>query len=397
MVRWRVIRETCSRLTACAAARMLGLSIRQVFRLKARYKDIGAKGLVHGNRGRRPANAKPRALHDRIIELSKQVFADYNTPHFAEALAEEYGIALNEETLRRWLRRANIKPKHRHNNRSNHRRLRTRSRRFGMMLFLDGSPHLWLGPGRPRQTLILCTDDATGRPLWGGFYDQETLAGCFEVLYGVLQQYGLPHCLYLDRAGQFTTTRHGGTVRLQADTEPTAFEVAMQELAVELIFANSPQARGRGERINGSFQDRLTAELAHHGITTPPAATRYLNEQFIPRYAKRFGVPPADPDSAFRPLPANRDLRSILCRRTARAVTNDNTISYNGRHYQLLPTSRSVCVRGSTVSVQEWFDGTIHVRHPKAGWIDAILIPAQSKPRRRITTAHHDTFAVGKL
>jgi transposase len=155
MVRWRVIRETCSRLAVSEAARMLGLSTRQVFRLKARYRDNGAKGLVHGNRGRRPANAKPEALHDRVIELSKQVFADYNTSHFAEALAEEYGIALNEETLRRWLRRAGIKPKHRHSNRSNHRRLRTRKPRFGMMLFLDGSPHPWLGPARPRQTLIL--------------------------------------------------------------------------------------------------------------------------------------------------------------------------------------------------------------------------------------------------
>ncbi|MFO7651119.1 MAG: ISNCY family transposase, partial [bacterium] len=349
MVRWRVIQEACSQLTVGKAARMLGLSIRQAFRLKARYKDVGAKGLAHGNRGRRPANAKPEALRNRVLELFKQEFAGYNTPHFAEALVEEYGIALNEETLRRWLRRAGFKPKHRHNNRSNHRRCRTREPRFGMMLFLDGSPHPWLGPSRPKLTLILCTDDATGRPLWGKLYPQETLAGCFEVLYQVFQQYGLPQCLYLDRAGQFTTTRHGGTVRLQADTEPTAFEIAMQELTVEPIFANSPQARGRGERINRSFQDRLTVELAHHRITTVEAANRYINDTFIPRYAERFGVPPADPTSAFRRLPANRDLRTVLCRKSTRQVTSDNTISYLGRRYQLLPTSRSVCVRGSTV------------------------------------------------
>lgn len=217
------------------------------------------------------------------------------------------------------------------------------------------------------------------------------------MLYGVFQQYGLPHCLYLDRAGQFTTTRHGGTVRLQVAIEPTAFDVAMQQLAVALILANSPQARGRGERINGSFQDRLTAELAHHGITTPQAATRHLNQQILPGYAKRFGVPPAHPKTAIRPPPANCDLRTILCRRTARAATYDNTISCNGRHYQLLPTSRSDYVRGSDISVQQSFDGTSHVRHPRAGCIDAALIPAQPKPRRRVTTAHHDTFPVGRL
>ncbi|MFO7650770.1 MAG: hypothetical protein R6X13_05465 [bacterium] len=171
----------------------------------------------------------------------------------------------------------------------------------------------------------------------------------------------------------------------------------MQELTVEPIFAHSPQARGRGERINRSFQDRLTAELAHHRITTVEAANRYINDTFIPRYAERFGVPPADPTSAFRPLPANRDLRTVLCRKVTRQVTDDNTISYLGRRYQLLPTSRSVCVRGSTVQVQEWFDDTVHVRHPRAGWINTVPLPPQPKPRRRINTTHHDTFPVGSL
>lgn len=393
-VRVRVIRRACSDLTAGAAADMLDVTPRQVFRLKARYRADGPAGLVHGNRGRQPANARPAALRQQVLELFRSRFAQYNTPLFAEALADEHGITVNEETLRRWLRSAGIPPKHRHRNRSNHRRCRARQTRFGAWLFLDGSPHRWLGPDRPMLTLILCTDDATGRPLYGGFFPQETLNGCFEVIYHVFQRYGLPGAFYLDRASQFTTTRHGGTTRTQDDGQPTAFESAMHRLAIQLIFADSPQARGRGERINGTFQDRLVAELDHHGITTAEAATAYLNEQFIPKYVKRFGVTPSDARPAFRPVPANLDLRTVLCSRTIREVANDNTISYKGRRYQLLPRSRTVCVAGTTVLLQEWSDGSVHVRHDRAGWIDVLPLQPPPRPQHRSFPTAHDILAV---
>lgn len=397
LVRLNVVRQMFSTLSASAAARMLGLSVRQTFRLKARVRRHGDKGIVHGNRGRRPANAKPTSLRGQVLSLHRSKFSKYNDYHFAEALEEEYEIKVNRETLRRWLRDSDIPAKRRHHSRSNHRRKRERRARFGELVFIDGSPHPWFGPTRPHATLVLATDDATGMPLHGLFAAQETLNACFEVFYHVGRQYGLPATLYLDKAGQFTTTRHGGIHRFQRDDKPTHFEIAMQALVVQLIFANSPQARGRGERINESFQDRLVAELDHHGITDPAAATDYLNRVFIPRYAKRFGVKPRDTRPAFRPIPEGLDLRTVLCAKTTREVANDNTISYQHRTYQLKPNCRSVCIAGTKAQVQEWFDGTVHIRHDRAGTIPVIRLPDRPVTRHPSAPSPHDTFAVARV
>ena len=376
------------------AAQILGLSMRQAFRLKARVRARGARGVVHGNTGRRPANAKPTTLYQRVLTLRRTLFTKYNDCHFAEALEEEYGVKLNPETLRRWLRDADIPPKRRHRSQSNHRRRRERRARFGELVFIDGSPHRWFGPDLPESTLILATDDATGLPLYGRFEPEETLNGCFSAFYHVGKRYGLPEALYLDRAGQFTTTRHGGTHVFQRDDKPTHFEIAMQTLAVQLIFADSPQARGRGERINQSFQDRLVAELDHHHITDPVEATRYLNQVFIPKYARRFGVQPRDANSAFRPIPQGLDLRTVLCAKSTREVANDNTISYHGQIYQLKPNTYSVCIAGTQVAVQEWFDGSIHIRHERAGTIAVISVVDRRQPQRRPKRTPYDVFAV---
>jgi transposase len=394
LVRLRIIETTFSGRLARDAAEMLRLSVRQVFRLKARVRTQGAGGVIHGNSGRRPANAKPVDLHQRVLELRRTLFRKYNDNHFAEALEEEYQLKVNQETLRRWLRAADIPAKRRHRSKSNHRRKRERRARFGELVFIDGSPHPWFGPTRPPSTLILATDDATGMPLYGQFDLQETLAGCFSVFYHVGRRYGLPEALYLDRAGQFTTTRHGGNHVFQRDDKPTHFEIAMQTLAVQLIFADSPQARGRGERINQSFQDRLVAELDHHHITDPAAATDYLNRVFIPKYAKRFGVKPRDSTPAFQPIPEGLDLRTVLCAKTTREVANDNTISYQGQVYQLKPNTHSVCIAGTKVSVQEWFDGSIHVRHDRAGTISVQQQLKPARPRQRTARSPHDILAV---
>jgi len=395
--RLNVVRQALAGTTARSAAANLGLSTRQIFRLKAKVRTSGDPGIIHGNRGRRPANALPAGLRECVLNLHQEEYSLYNACHFAEALEEEHQIRLSRETIRRWLRAAGVPPKRRHRDNRKHRRRRPRRTRFGELLFLDGSPHHWLGPARPMSTLILATDDATGRPLWGIFLDQETLNGCFEVLYHVFRRYGLPEALYLDRAGQFTTTRHGGNHITQRDDKPTHFEIAMQRLGVELIFAHSPQARGRGERINGSFQDRLVAELAHHGVKDPHAATRYLNQRFIPRYARRFGVAPADPVSAFRPVSEDRDLRTVLCTREQRTVSNDNTISYKGREFQLLPASRTACIAGTKVEVQTWFDGSVRVFRPRGREIGTRKLPPKPKPRPKPRRTGYDVFAVHQL
>jgi len=392
--RLTVIHQTFAGLSARSAAPMLDLSPRQIFRLKAKVRAAGDTGIRHGNCGRQPHNAKPESLRQCVLGLHETRFTKYNDYHFAEALEEEHHLKVNPETLRRWLRAGGIPAKRRHHSQSNHRRRRERRARFGELVFIDGSPHPWLGPALPSRTLILATDDATGIPLYGQFEAQETLAGCFSVFYHMARRYGLPAALYLDHAGQFTTTRHGGTHVFQRDDKPTHFEIAMQTLAVQLIFADSPQARGRGERINQSFQDRLVAELDHHHITDPARATDYLNRVFIPKYAKRFGVKPRDSNSAFRPIPEGLDLRTILCAKTTREVQNDNTISYQGRIYQLKPNTRTVSIAGTRVSVREWFDGSIHVRHDRAGAIAVRPVLDRHRPQRPPKRTPYDAFAV---
>jgi hypothetical protein len=153
-------------------------------------------------------------------------------------------------------------------------------------------------------------------------------------------------------------------------------------------------ARGRGERINGTFQDRLVAELDHHHITDPVAATDYLNRVFIPKYGKHFGVKPRDSSPAFRPVPAGLDLRTVLCAKTTREVANDNTISYQGQIYQLKPNTRTVCIAGTKVSVQEWFDSSIHVRHDRAGTIPVQERTIPTRPGRQIARSPYDILAV---
>jgi transposase len=393
MRRFSVVDQTLrAGLGSAAAARMLGLSRRQIFRLKARVRKLGPAGIRHGNCGRTPANARQPDLRQQVERIYRTDCFDFNFAHFTETLADEYAISLSRETVRRWLRAARLGRKP--HSQYRHRRRRQRKTRFGMMLFLDGSPHHWLGPHLPVLTLILCTDDATGKPLGGGFYEQETLAGCFEVLGNVFKRWGLPQSLYLDRASQFTTTRHGGTHRFQRDDQPTHFETAMTRLGIELIFANSPQARGRGERINGSFQGRLVAELRRAGIKTAAAATDYLNHAFIPKYAERFGVKPREPVSAFRKPPPGRDLRTILCAHHTRNVDNDNTVSLHGIRYQLLPTHRTIRLAATDVDVQEWFDGTVHVFHPRAGEVAAQRLASRPPAGRQSQSRPCDRFPV---
>jgi transposase len=357
------------RLTVPEAALALGLSHRQVIRLKQRTRAQGPQALIHRNTARSPANKTASELKQQVIRLATTTYAQFNFSHLADILAEEQHIFLSDETLRRWLRPLGHGRSPR---RGKHRRRRPRREREGELLFLDGSPHPWFGPRHAKSCLLLASDDATGKPLWGKFQPEEDRDGCFEVCYQVFVRFGLPGAFYLDRASQFITTRIGGLhATHNPDREPTHFENAMSQLKVGLIFAYSPQARGRGERLNGSFQDRLVAELGLRKIKDARRATDYLNTVFIPRYARRFGHDPADARSAWRPLPAGTDLKAVLSAKATRIVGLDNTVRFEGHLYQLLPTSSCPQLGRSVIEVQQWFDGSIHFCHQRHGTIAA--------------------------
>jgi transposase len=361
------------RLTNRQAAHALALSLRQVQRLKRKVHRDGPAGIRHGNTGRRPWNRLTDDLRERILHLAATTYAGYNFSHLADVLPAEQDITVSDETLRRLLRPAGFgRPMRR---RKAHRRRRQRRQREGELLFLDGSPHRWFGPDYPMACLLLTSDDATGKPLAGRFQPQEDRDGCFAVCDRLFRTCGLPAAFYLDRASHFIRTDHRAA-KDGRPLPPTAFQIAMHTLAVRLIFANSPQARGRAERLNGTFQDRLVAELARYRIHTCQRATRYLNERFIPRYVERFAHPAGDPTPAWRALDGSIDLDGILCVKSTRVVANDNTVRYGAVTYQLEPPSGRRHLVKAAIEVQQRFDKTIHFVHPGYG-------PLKAKPISR--------------
>jgi transposase len=357
------------RMTNDEAAGALNMSVRQVQRIKGRVKREGPLGIRHGNCDRSSWRTFPAEFRERVIALAHEKYFDFNFSHLSQMLEEQEGIAISRETLRKWLRVEGFGDKVRRQRR--HRKRRKRSEKEGHMLFLDGSPHQWFGD--EKSTLLLATDDATGKPLYGLFQKEEDLDGCFQVCREVFTRFGRPTVFYLDRASQFKTTRLKSNL-----PPPTQFERAMSELGIRLIFAYSPQARGRGERINRTFQDRLVAELRLAKITTHEGATRYLNKIFIPKYWRLFGVAPEDPDVAWRALD-NIDLRNILCRRYEAKVNYDNTISANGQTIQLSPTKTRLSFAKALVTVNRWLDGSWHVFHA-SGEVPCTLLDGRARP-----------------
>lgn len=378
--RWGIIEAVRKgKMTNKEAALALNLSARQIIRIKKKVEEKGPCGIIHGNKGHPSKRTLP--FKDQVIRLTRQIYFDFNFTHLSEILEEKEHIKVSRETLRLWLRPLGFGGKVK--KQPKHRKRRERSAKEGQMLFLDGSPHLWFS--NEMTTLILSTDDATGKPLYGIFREEEDLHGCFAVCKGVFRRYGLPTSFYLDRASHFITTRHGGIHVAQKDDKPTQFERAMGEMGIKLIFADSPQARGRAERINGIFQDRLVAELRLNAITAMDEATRYVNETFIPKYSKLFGREPWEKMPAWREIPDSLD--NILCKRYERKVKNDNTISVNGQIIQLLPTkTRRHFVRASVV-INHWLDGTWHVFHHDYGEIPCVILdgvcPAGTSPMSR--------------
>jgi transposase len=359
------------KMTNPEAAAVLGVSVRQVKRIKGKVKREGPSGVKHGNRGRPSCRAFPQEIKERTMALAREKYFDFNFSHLAEMLEEQEGIKVSRETLRQWLRPEGFGGKIRKQRR--HRKRRKRSEKEGHMLFLDGSPHLWFG--EEKTTLLLSTDDSTGRPLYGLFQEEEDLEGCFKVCKEVFARFGRPSVFYLDRASQFKTTRHKSD-----PVQPTQFQRAMSELGIRLIFAYSPQARGRGERINRTFQDRLVAELRLAKIAAQEEATKYLNEIFIPKYARLFGVAPEDPQPAWRPLSPDVEIRNILCKRYEAKANYDNTISVDGQAIQLLPTKTRLSFAKASVTVNRWPDGSWHVFHHAAGEVPCKPIEGRVRP-----------------
>src|SRR5262249_40286963 len=274
--------------------------------------------------------------------------------HFHQLARRDHGVTLSYTFVKLALQAAGLVAKRRA--RGRHRRRREPRPCYGELLHLDGSPHAWLA-GQPaeRQTLIAVLDDATKRLLYAQLWPSESLPAVMHALAQVLRTCGLPIALYTDRASwAFRTPKAGGPVDRDHLTHVGR---ALARLGIEHIGAYSPQARGRGERLNRTLQDRLVNELRRAGITTLEAANTYLREHFIPAYNTTFTRPPADPTSAFVPLGAV-DLDQLLCEEEDRVVGQDNTVAFGSVRLQLAKQSGRPTCAGWHVVVRRHLDGT---------------------------------------
>ena len=242
-------------MTIEQAATLMGVSARHTRRILAAYRKDGAAALAHGNRGRRPANATPVTIAADVVVLARTRYAGVNHTHLSELLLEHEGIDIGRNTLRQILTNAGVDSPRRR--RPPKRRVRRqRMPREGMLIQIDGSYHRWLGEDGPQFTLLLAVDDATGVVVNALFCELENTRSYFLLMQDLIRSYGIPLALYSDRHAVFKHTPPSETA-----ASPTQFSRAMDELGVQLIFARSPQAKGRVERAAGTLQDRLVTEL----------------------------------------------------------------------------------------------------------------------------------------
>jgi len=297
------------RMSLVQAAVQLSISYRQAKRLWKRYREVGDAGLVHGLRGR-PSNNRPASdgRRERALALYRASYRGFGPTLAAEQMAQRDGLRVDHETLRGWLIGSGLWRAKRHPRRSHRRRPRRSC--LGELVQLDGSDHHWFGPdasgGRPRCVLMVMIDDATG---WtdAAFFEAETTEASMRMLHAWSSKFGLPRALYPDRHSIYRRNdkRADEIEHRTGRRPPTRFGEAMAELGVELICARSPQAKGRVERANATFQDRLVKLLALEGITDIAAANAYLQQTYLPSHNAKFAVAPARPADVHRPVAAS--------------------------------------------------------------------------------------------
>lgn len=339
------------------AADILGWSPRTLRRWRERYETHGYIDLVDKRRHRPSIRRVAAPKVERLLRLYRERYQGFNVRHFHQIARREHSVTVSYSFLKDTLQAAGLVKKHRA--RGRHRRRREPRACFGELLHLDGSVHAWftLDP-EARPCLIAVSDDATKRVLQAAFYPSESRQAVMTCLAAVLRTEGIPMALYTDRAHwAFHTPSAKGPVD---KTQLTQVGRALARLGIEHIPAYSPQARGRSERLNRTFQDRLVNELRVAGIATIEGANVYLAERFVPEHNATFACAPRDPASAFVAL-GSADLDAILCHEETRIVARDNTVSVDRRTLQIGPQPGRRSCAGLCVTVRHHLDGRITI------------------------------------
>ena len=344
------------------ASSIFKVSERQVWRLLAAYRKEGAAGLVHGNRGRKPANALPLEVRERVVFLARKKYASFNHSHFTEKLNEREKTHLSRSSVRRILLDQGLRSKRKHNS-PPHRSRRERYPREGMLLQTDGSRHDWLEGRGPKLCLIGAIDDATGKVPYALFSDQETTEGYMRMLQEIVLREGIPAALYHDRHTIFEVPQKGLPSIEQQLTgkEPRSqFGRLLDELGIESIAANSPQAKGRIERLWGTFQDRLTSELRLARVKTLDKANIVLGT-FLADHNRRFGLKAREQEIAYVRPDMSFKAEEYFCLKYERTVGADNVVHFEKHRLQVLSSIERTSYAGRNVEVHLKLDGTLSI------------------------------------
>jgi transposase len=346
-------------MTMTEAALVLGVTERHSYRIKAKIREEGVRGVLHGNRGRRCGFKVSEKTERKVIELAQGKYRGFNDHHLTEKLEQEEGIELSRETVRRLLRAEGIhSPRKRRA--PKHRSRRVRREAEGMMLQIDGSPHDWLEGRGPRLCLVGGIDDATSKVPAAFFEEHETSAAYFRLFLEIGRTQGLPISAYADRHSIFFTEREPTIEEELSDKHPkTQVGRALEDLGVTLIPAGSPQAKGRIERLWGTFQDRLVSELRLAGAKNKEQAQAVL-EKFLPRYNRRFSKPAAKALPAWQKVETKR-LEQSLCFKYQRTVAKDNTVQFSGAVFQIPRPSPHRSYANKKVHVHVLLDGAVEL------------------------------------
>lgn len=340
------------------AAAELGLSVRWVKELVRRLREVGDRAVVHGLRGRASNRRIGAEVKEKALRLLREHHRDYGPTLASEVLAEELGLKVSRETVRKWLVEAGLwRPK-----RAKLKRMhgwRARRERRGELVQWDTSEHDWLEGRGAKLYLIAMIDDATSE-LTARFARSDSTAENLELLGEYLQRHGRPLEFYTDKASLFVVNRplHYNK-HLPGEAPKTQIGRALEELGIGWIGAHSPQAKGRIERCFGTLQDRLVKALRRAGVCDLAGANRYLREVYLPEWNRRWRQAPACEADAHRPLRADQRLDSILSHVESRQVGNDYTVSWHGRKFQIPLAEAQPRMRGQRVRVEQRRNGEL--------------------------------------
>jgi transposase-like protein len=347
--RLHVIRKAIDQvITQKHASEVIGISLRQVQRMVARVRCEGDKGIIHKSRGQPSNRSISDATRRKALTLFNATYHDFGPTLATEKLFERDKIKINDETFRLWLKERKKRP---------HRQWRERKACFGQMVQMDGSHHAWLEKRGPWCVFMGYIDDATGIP-FGRFYTYEGTNPAMDSFKRYITRYGIPQSVYLDNHSTYKSSKRQSIEdELKNEISLSQFERAADELGIRVIHADSPQAKGRVERIFRTFQDRLVKDLRLEGITTIDEANDHLR-YFLPKYTKRFAVKARKTDDLHRLIPDGMDLDGILCIKTPRVLRNDFTVAHDHKLYQIIDN-----VRTKKLVVEDRLNGSVVISH----------------------------------